>query len=69
MRTAVALVVLSWLLPVLAPVAAAEKVILVSPLPFGVDVYLNMTRQGRVEIPNEVPNSTIARAPLPRASI
>jgi basic membrane protein A len=46
MRTAVALVVLSWLLPVLAPVAAAEKVILVSPLPFGVDVYLNMTRQG-----------------------
>jgi basic membrane protein A len=39
-------VVLSWLLPVLAPVAAAEKVILVSPLPFGVDVYLNMTRQG-----------------------
>jgi basic membrane protein A len=46
MRTAVALVVLSWLLPVLAPVAAAEKVILISPLLFGVDVYLNMTRQG-----------------------
>jgi len=46
MRTAVALVVLSWLLPVPLPVAAAEKVILVSPLPFGVDVYLNMTRQG-----------------------
>jgi basic membrane protein A and related proteins len=48
MRTAVALVVLSCLLPVLAPVAAAEKVILISPLPFGVDVYLNMTRQGTV---------------------
>ena len=25
---------------------AAEQVILISPLPFGVDVYLNMTRQG-----------------------
>jgi len=47
-RTVVALVALSWLLPVLAPAGAAERVILVSPLPFGVDVYLNMTRQGTV---------------------
>jgi len=28
------------------PAIAAEKIILVSPLPFGVDVYLNMTRRG-----------------------
>jgi basic membrane protein A len=28
---------------------AAEQVILISPLPFGVDVYLNMTRQGAVK--------------------
>lgn len=28
---------------------AAEQVILVSPLPFGVDVYLNMTRQGALD--------------------
>jgi basic membrane protein A len=27
---------------------AVEQVILISPLPFGVDVYLNMTRQGTV---------------------
>jgi len=29
-----------------AAAPAAEEVILISPLPFGVDVYLNMTRQG-----------------------
>ncbi len=29
-----------------APALATEKVILVSPLPFGVDVYLKMTRLG-----------------------
>jgi basic membrane protein A len=29
--------------------SAAEQVILISPLPFGVDVYLNMTRRGAVE--------------------
>jgi basic membrane protein A len=28
---------------------AAEQVILISPLPFGVDVYLNMTRQGALD--------------------
>src|SRR5882757_9472719 len=28
---------------------AAEQVILISPLPFGVDVYLNMTRQGAAQ--------------------
>ncbi|HEX2789251.1 MAG TPA: BMP family ABC transporter substrate-binding protein [Steroidobacteraceae bacterium] len=46
MPTVVALVAVSWLLGAFATAAAAEKVILVSPLPFGVDVYLNMTRQG-----------------------
>jgi basic membrane protein A len=29
--------------------AAPEQVILISPLPFGVDVYLNMTRQGTLQ--------------------
>jgi len=28
---------------------AAEQVILISPLPFGVDVYLNMTREGAIK--------------------
>jgi len=46
MRSIVALALTCWLLPVLAPANAAEKVILISPLPFGVDVYLNMTRKG-----------------------
>jgi basic membrane protein A and related proteins len=31
-----------------AAARAAEQVILISPLPFGVDVYLNMTRQGAI---------------------
>jgi basic membrane protein A and related proteins len=39
-----ALVALGILAARTAP--AAEQVILISPLPFGVDVYLNMTRQG-----------------------
>lgn len=32
-----------------ASAQAAEQVILISPLPFGVDVYLNMTRQGALD--------------------
>jgi basic membrane protein A len=32
-----------------APAMAAEKVILISPLPFGVDVYLKMCRQGALQ--------------------
>jgi basic membrane protein A len=46
MRSVLALAVTCWLLPAFAPAGAAEKVILISPLPFGVDVYLNMTRSG-----------------------
>jgi basic membrane protein A and related proteins len=43
-----------WALVALALLAAgaahaAEQVILISPLPFGVDVYLNMTRQGALD--------------------
>jgi basic membrane protein A len=44
-----ALAILVWLgLTAAAPAFAAEKVILVSPLQFGVDVYLKMTRIGTV---------------------
>jgi basic membrane protein A len=46
MRSVPALALTCCLLPAFAPAGAAEKVILVSPLPFGVDVYLNMTRSG-----------------------
>jgi basic membrane protein A len=35
--------------PAAAPAASKQSVILISPLPFGVDVYLNMTRQGALD--------------------
>lgn len=35
--------------PAATPPAARQNVVLVSPLPFGVDVYLNMTRQGTLD--------------------
>jgi basic membrane protein A len=39
-----------WWLGVAVPAhAAQQQIILVSPLPFGVDVYLNMVRQGAIE--------------------
>jgi basic membrane protein A and related proteins len=41
------LVLLAWLSNGAA--RAAQQVILISPLPFGVDVYLNMTRQGALD--------------------
>jgi basic membrane protein A len=52
MRTAAALYALLgliWLGLAVPAMAAPEKIILVSPLPFGVDVYLNMVRQGALE--------------------
>jgi basic membrane protein A len=46
MRNVATLALIALLLCVPASAGAAEKVILISPLPFGVDVYLNMTRTG-----------------------
>ena len=57
MRCPAALAALTWLVLPAAlaqpappqPGTKAEKVILISPLPFGVDVYLKMTRLGALE--------------------
>ncbi|MDB5394092.1 MAG: basic rane lipoprotein [Rhodospirillales bacterium] len=42
------------LLAITAPAMAAEKVILISPLPFGVDVYLKMTRLGTLAAAHDI---------------
>ena len=49
MRIWVVLALLAAMLPSNAPASTAQSVILISPLPFGVDVYLNMTRQGTLK--------------------
>jgi basic membrane protein A len=52
MRTGAVLSValgLAWLGLAVPATAAPQQIILVSPLPFGVDVYLNMVRQGALQ--------------------